>query len=148
MGNLLDWLKQNVAVLKDIFTSLREVILVICLILLLIFPEGFNSILTRAGFVEADFGFIKWKRQIEQMQQDTMAADSLLTQMEAALQTTGEVLDQRTRSLDGEMQTQEFSLASQNIDSTLANSRTIRQKLKENLESQQALLNDIQKESR
>lgn len=46
---------------KDLVALLRDLSLIVVFLMLLIFPEGFNSILTNAGFEEGSVLNFKWK---------------------------------------------------------------------------------------
>jgi hypothetical protein len=147
MNKWLTWLKENINIIKDIFSAIREITIVVVLLLLLIFPSTFNEILQKAGFVEADFGFIKWKKQLEEMQRQTAEADSLLAEVEKSLQlTTSAIVDKSNSTPGGNLN--ELT-AADTLNEQMAELRVrtaiAREKLKDNLKKQAELLKEIEK---
>jgi Mg-chelatase subunit ChlI len=146
MNKWLTWLKENINIIKDIFSAIREITIVVVLLLLLIFPTTFNAILQKAGFVEADFGFIKWKKQLEEMQRQTAEADSLLAEVEKTLQlTTSAIVDKSNSTPNGNLNeltaadTLNEQMAALRVRTAIA-----REKLKDNLKKQAELLKEIE----
>ncbi len=146
MSGIIDTIKEKMAALKEIFAALREVILVIVLLLLLILPETFNGILQRAGFTEADFGFIKWKSQLEELHQQTEAANALVAEIQEELQGLQGELITAEKSRDGKIVPQrDATRLSERIAQISAKAQSARQKLNENLQTQEQLLEEVAK---
>lgn len=146
MSGTIDTIKEKMAALKEIFAALREAILVIVLLLLLILPETFNGILQRAGFTEADFGFIKWKNQLEEVQKQTEEARALVTEIQEELQGLQGELIAAEKTRDGKISPQrEITRLSDRMAELTAKTRAARQKLSENLQTQEQLLQEIAK---
>jgi len=146
MPGFIDAIKNNINTIKEIFAALREAILVIVLILLLIWPATFNGILVKAGFTEADFGFIKWKRQLQELVQQTREANELVNVVQEDLETINQELESTPRGLGGdEKALKERAAIARRISKTSETAQTARQKLAENLRKQEELLNEIQK---
>lgn len=146
MPGFIDAIKNNINTIKEIFAALREAILVIVLILLLIWPATFNGILVKAGFTEADFGFIKWKRQLQELVQQTREANELVNVVQEDLETINRELESTPRGLGGnEKALEDRAAIAKRISKTSETAQTARQKLAENLKRQQALLKEIQK---
>ncbi len=146
MSGFSDFIKNNINTIKEIFAAIREAILVIVLILLLIWPAAVNGILVKAGFTEADFGFIKWKRQLQELAQQTQEANELVNVVQEDLETINQELESTPRGLGGDEKLfEERDALAKRISKTSETAQTARQKLAENLKKQQELLNEIQK---
>lgn len=144
MSGIIDTIKEKMAALKEIFAALREAILVIVLLLLLILPETFNGILQRAGFTEADFGFIKWKSRLEELQKQTEEANALVAEIQEELQGLQTELSTAEKTRDGQILPQREGVGlSDRMSELTKKTRIAQQKLSENLQIQQQLLKEL-----
>lgn len=82
-GNQTNPLASGIAIGKDAFALLRDLTLFAVVILLLVFPATFNSILTNAGFEEGSFAGLKWKRQFYDTDTALRTAQDTITSLQA-----------------------------------------------------------------
>lgn len=75
-------LASGVAIAKDAFALLRDFALFAVVILLLLFPTTFNSVLTNAGFEEGSFAGLKWKRQFYDTDTALRTAQDTITSLQ------------------------------------------------------------------
>lgn len=71
------WMANMVTVWKDLVSLLRDASLLLVVILLVLFPDKFNSILVNAGFEEGSLVGLKWKAKV--VETDDALKDALAT---------------------------------------------------------------------
>lgn len=79
--NLVDSASNYVAVGKDAVTLLRDIALFILAFLLLVLPETFNGLLTKAGFREGSIAGFKWESTVKKNDEALVKANSLISEL-------------------------------------------------------------------
>ncbi len=78
---------------KDLVALLRDAALLGLAILLLLFPQNFNEVLTSAGFEEGSIVGFKWKAKLLQSDDALKSAQATIANLQEQLKKTTEVLN-------------------------------------------------------
>ena len=95
-------IQQSVQVTKDLFSLVREAVIVGVLVVFLAAPEHVNSLLVKAGFTEGSIGGFKWEKlrdQAEKANQDADTAGKTIAQVEEELKATRKQLEELSRKV-------------------------------------------------
>src|SRR5215213_2328886 len=90
----VDSASNYVAVGKDAVTLLRDVALFILAFLLLVLPETFNGLLTKAGFKEGNIAGFKWESTIKKNDEELVKANSIISELTNQNQNMSKLLQQ------------------------------------------------------
>ena len=85
----------RVAVAKDVFSLIRDVLIGAAVFLLLVFPSTFNTVLSNAGFEEGSFAGLKWKRSFFDTDRALQTAQNTITQLQQDRDRLSEALKQQ-----------------------------------------------------
>ncbi|MDD2725387.1 MAG: hypothetical protein PHH59_15380 [Methylovulum sp.] len=85
-------LETGISISKEISSLFKELILLSLFIMLLIWPENFNSLLTRAGFEEGSVVGFKWKKQLDNTNNDLNGAKQIIEDLKLRINAANDVL--------------------------------------------------------
>ncbi len=128
--------------LKALVALVREAVIVAILLLLLLFPQTINSLLTKAGFTEASIAGFKWERELQDALQKTQDASQSVTKLEGQLQVASDQLEQIRASAPPVVQAQ-ISGLSANIERTRSETRAVKDNLQNSLAVQQSIMQRV-----
>src|SRR5205807_9823026 len=95
-SNLKNYVSSLIVVGKDVVTLLRDSALFLFALLLLVFPNAFNTILTKAGFDERSFAGFKWKGKLVNSDSALKEARASITELKSQLDKTSKALEDAT----------------------------------------------------
>ena len=93
-GINLDSASSYVAVGKDTVSLLRDVALFVLAFLLLVFPETFNGLLTKAGFKEGSIAGLKWEATVKKNDEALVKANSVISELTNQNQSLAKLLEE------------------------------------------------------
>lgn len=92
--NLVDSASSYVGVGKDAVSLLRDVVLFVLAFLLLLFPETFNGLLTKAGFKEGSLAGFKWEATVKKNDEALVKANSVISELNNQNQNQAKLLEE------------------------------------------------------
>jgi hypothetical protein len=104
----------RLAVAKDIFNLLRDASLFVIVVMLLVFPKSFNTILTNAGFEEGRFLELKWKAQLISTNTDVQIANETIGKLNSINSDLRRALSQQSGA-GGNKETVDLTAESQRV---------------------------------
>src|SRR5437588_823927 len=109
---------------KDLVALLRDCGLFVLVLLLLVFPMTFNSVLTRAGFEEGSLVGFKWKSKLVESDQALKEARATITDLKTQLSKTSQALaDAQAKLNDPSLKETLVSLEKENKQLNATSSR-------------------------
>ncbi len=110
---------------KEISALLKELILLVLFLLLLVWPESFNSLLTRAGFEEGSVVGFKWKKQLDATNNDLSGAKQVIEDLTSRLNAANEAMKKAyTETSDAALKKELEALLDKNKEASQAASAT------------------------
>ncbi|MEO0647582.1 MAG: hypothetical protein AAFZ17_15715 [Cyanobacteria bacterium J06650_10] len=85
-------LKDKIEIAQGCLNLVQGLIFFIVLIMLFLRPKAINSILTRAGFVEGDFGIFKWEKQLAESDSNLVNAAEQIEILNQQLQGSNDII--------------------------------------------------------
>ena len=121
--NLVDSASSYVAVGKDAVTLLRDVALFILAFLLLVLPETFNGLLTKAGFKEGSIAGFKWEASVKKNDEALVKANSIISELTNQNQNLSKLLEEtQAKTSDTNLKQQINQIQDKNAALTAASS--------------------------
>lgn len=121
--NLVDSASSYVAVGKDAVTLLRDIALFILAFLLLVLPNTFNGLLTKAGFIEGSIAGFKWESTVKKNDEALVKANSIISELTTQNQNLTNLLQQTQAKVgDASLQQQINQIQDRNAALTAASS--------------------------
>ena len=121
--NLVDSASSYVAVGKDAVSLLRDVVLFILAFLLLVLPETFNGLLTKAGFKEGSIAGFKWEATVKKNDEALIKANSIISELTNQNQNLTKLLEEtQTNVSDTNLKQQISQIQDKNAALTAASS--------------------------
>ena len=94
MAGIQDRINGVLATVQSLFTTLRDIFLVLLFVVLLCFPSRLNSVLTRAGISQINGGIFTWEKQAQQAATQSTDAAQANSSASEALDEVKSALDQ------------------------------------------------------
>ncbi|MBN2102886.1 hypothetical protein JW835_02495 [bacterium] len=95
-------IREMVSSLKDFFIFLREAAIISIFLLILFFPVSFNTVLSRAGFVEGNIAGFTWRNQLNKTDKTLQKANETIQQLESELAESNKIIQELTAEVDAQ----------------------------------------------
>lgn len=133
-----------VAVAKDVFTLLRDLSLFAFVVFLLFFPVPFNSVMTAAGFVKANFHGIEWQARLVDTNGDLQIATNTIADLKQQITQLQAGLAEAEAKASSSQERERFATLQQEAQRTTASAAAVQSVVQETLSANNALIDRAQ----
>lgn len=142
--NLVDSASSYVAVGKDAVSLLRDVALFALAFLLLVFPETFNGLLTKAGFKEGSIAGFKWEATVKKNDEALVKANSIISELTTQNQNQAKLLEEAQAKVSDTALKQEINQIREKNAALTAASSDVEASVQSTLADNAQLLKQVQ----
>ena len=130
------------ALISNWTKAIRDALLVVLLLLLLLLPSCVNDVLSSAGFTKADIAGFHWEKELEEAQEQTVAAQQQVEEVGASLKEMQTALTEISAEATNPAVKTKMEELTATVDSSQARITTAEEELKTSLMKQDRILLD------
>ena len=125
--------------IRSVLNLARDGLLLVVLVMLMVFPSTFNTILTKAGFTSASILGFDWEKKLEDATKVTEAAQKEVKNLNAQLETQAVAAERVARQVTDPAARQRAEAVAHDLRASQTAAQRIGVKLNSNLTAQQEL---------